>query len=50
MPELEQERGDTAHPAPGHADKVNPVMLTSEQPWQIELRDGLHESYIFPWS
>ena len=50
MPKLEQERGNTAHAAPCYADKVDPVMLASEQLWQIELRDGLHESYIFPWS
>jgi hypothetical protein len=31
MSELEQERGDATHPAAGHADKVNAVMLTGEK-------------------
>ena len=34
MPELEQKRGDTAHPAPRHPHQVNPVMLAREE-WQI---------------
>ena len=50
VPKLEQKRRNAAHAAPGDADEVNPMTLMREQLWQIELRDGLHESYIFPWS
>ena len=31
MTELEQERGDAAHPAPRHAHQVNPVTLAREE-------------------
>ena len=50
VPKLEQKRGDAAHAAPGYADEMNPMVLTREQFWQVGLRDGLHGSYIFPWS
>ena len=29
--ELEQERRNAAHPAPGHADQMNPVPLAREE-------------------
>jgi hypothetical protein len=35
--ELEQERGNATHPAAGHADKMNAVMLTREKSRQTEL-------------
>ena len=44
MPELEQERGDAAHPAAGHADQMNPVMLARQQFLQIEFRGERHDS------
>src|SRR5437879_13048868 len=37
MSELEQERGDAAHPAAGHADQMNAMMLTCEKSRQTEL-------------
>ena len=49
VPKLEQKRGETAHPAASHTDKMNLMMLTREQFREVKLRDGLHGSYISPW-
>src|SRR2546423_15351173 len=43
MSELEQQRGDAAHPAASHADEMNAVMLAREKSRQTELsRHGFH--------
>jgi hypothetical protein len=49
VPKLEQERGETAHAAASHTDKMNLMMLTREQSREVKLRDELHGSYISPW-
>ena len=38
VPELEQERGDSAHPAPGNADQMDRVPLLGEEFLEIEFR------------
>src|SRR5438477_11497863 len=50
MPELEQKRGDAAHPAPRHPDEMNPVMLAGEELSQIDFRGERHDwvGCIFP--
>ncbi len=49
--ELEQKRGDAAHPAAGHADKMNAVMLTREKSRQTELsRPGFHAAAVVYFS
>ena len=51
MSELEQERGDAAHPASSHADKMNAVMLTREKSRQTELsRPGFHAPAVVYFS
>ena len=51
MSELEQERGNTTHPAAGHADKMNAVMLTGEKSRQTELsRPGFHAAAVVYFS
>src|SRR2546422_11300440 len=37
MSELEQKRGDAAHPAAGHADQMNAMMLARKKSRQTEL-------------
>jgi hypothetical protein len=49
VPKLEQECGETAHPAASDTEKMNLMMLTGEQFREVELRDELHGSYISPW-
>ena len=47
MSELEQERGDAAHPAAGDADQMNAVMLTGKKSRQTELsRPGFHAAAV----
>ena len=50
MPELEQKRGDPAHPAAGHADEMHPMPLLRQNFLQISLRGAGHDriGYIFP--
>ena len=48
VPELEQKRGQPAHPAPGHADEMNFVPRVSEHLCKIDIKLRGHGSYIFP--
>ena len=49
--ELEQERGNATHPAAGHADKMNAVMLAREKSRQTELsRPGFHAAAVVYFS
>src|SRR5205807_8476934 len=51
MSELEQERGEAAHPTAGHADQMNAVMFTREKSRQTELsRPGFHAAAVVYFS
>ena len=50
MSELEQERGDAAHPAAGHADQMNAMMLTCEKSRQTELHPRRHTAAVVYFS
>ena len=43
VPELEQKRGDPAHPAAGYTDQMNPVPLARQEFWQIDFRGERHD-------
>ena len=59
MSELNQKPSEAAHAASGHTNKVDPMLLTSEEALQVKhwsvigrraafFRSELHESCIFP--
>ena len=47
MSELEQERGDAAHPAAGHADQMNAMMFAREKSRQTELHARGRHTAVF---
>src|ERR1700730_1852104 len=51
MSELEQERGDAAHPAAGHANQMNAMMFARKKSRETELsRPGFHAAAVVYFS
>src|SRR6266403_3620105 len=48
VPELEQKRGQPAHPAPGYADEMNFAPRPRKRAGKIDIKRCGHGSYISP--